>query len=112
MDSQRHLFDVPADVPYLNAGYLGPRLHRVEEAGRAAPAPTARPWETSRGRPAPSGRHPRSSRELLTESRVYVSVRGASIRVSPHVYDDAADVARLLEVLERAQGAAPRPGAA
>ncbi|MDQ3953448.1 MAG: hypothetical protein M3279_10880 [Actinomycetota bacterium] len=40
--------------------------------------------------------------ELLKDANVYVSVRGTSIRVSPHVYNDATDVARLLEVLERA----------
>lgn len=45
MDSQRHLFDIPDDVTYLNAAYLGPRLSTVGDAGRAALARTARPWE-------------------------------------------------------------------
>lgn len=44
MESQRHLFDIPGDVTYLNAAYLGPRLHSVGEAGREALARTARPW--------------------------------------------------------------------
>jgi selenocysteine lyase/cysteine desulfurase len=39
--------------------------------------------------------------DLLKDAGVYVSIRGSSIRVSPHVYNDADDVARLLEVLER-----------
>ena len=39
---------------------------------------------------------------LLKDANVSVSVRGDSIRVSPHVYNDREDVARLLEVLERA----------
>ena len=47
MESQHHLFDIPGDVTYLNAAYLGPRLHRVGEAGQAALARTARPWEIS-----------------------------------------------------------------
>lgn len=47
MDSQRHLFDIPDDVTYLNAAYLGPRLHTVHEAGRVALERTARPWEIS-----------------------------------------------------------------
>lgn len=47
MDSQRHLFDIPEDVTYLNAAYLGPRLHAVEEAGQDALRRTARPWEIS-----------------------------------------------------------------
>ncbi|MDQ3953447.1 MAG: aminotransferase class V-fold PLP-dependent enzyme [Actinomycetota bacterium] len=45
MESQRSLFDIPEDVTYLNAAYLGPRLRSVDAAGRAALARTARPWE-------------------------------------------------------------------
>lgn len=45
MESQRHLFDLPPGVTYLNAAYLGPRLWSVGEAGRDALARTARPWE-------------------------------------------------------------------
>ena len=36
----------------------------------------------------------------LTERRIYVSVRGSSIRVTPHVFNDAGDADRLLAVLE------------
>ncbi|MDQ3957199.1 MAG: aminotransferase class V-fold PLP-dependent enzyme, partial [Actinomycetota bacterium] len=36
---------------------------------------------------------------LLKDAAVHVSVRGSSIRVSPHVYNTAGDIARLLEVL-------------
>jgi len=35
----------------------------------------------------------------LQARRVSVSLRGSAIRVSPHVYNDASDVAALLEVL-------------
>ncbi len=35
----------------------------------------------------------------LAEKRVYVSVRGDSVRVAPHLYNDDRDVDRLLEVL-------------
>lgn len=38
-------------------------------------------------------------REELLRRRVYVSVRGEVIRVSPHVYNDEADVAALTEAL-------------
>lgn len=47
MESQRHLFDIPRDVTYLNAAYLGPRLHSVGEAGKGALARTGRPWTIS-----------------------------------------------------------------
>jgi len=38
----------------------------------------------------------------LAEQRVYVSVRGESLRVSPYVYNTEDDVARLLEALRTA----------
>jgi selenocysteine lyase/cysteine desulfurase len=37
----------------------------------------------------------------LADARVYVSVRGDAIRVSPHVYNGERDAARLLEVLRQ-----------
>jgi selenocysteine lyase/cysteine desulfurase len=37
----------------------------------------------------------------LADERIYVSVRGASIRVTPHVYNSTHDVDRLAEVLLR-----------
>jgi selenocysteine lyase/cysteine desulfurase len=40
--------------------------------------------------------------ERLAEKQVYVSVRGDSLRVTPHVYNDEADIDRLFEVLESA----------
>jgi selenocysteine lyase/cysteine desulfurase len=36
----------------------------------------------------------------LAARKVFVSVRGDSIRVSPHLYNTAADVDRLLEELD------------
>jgi selenocysteine lyase/cysteine desulfurase len=35
----------------------------------------------------------------LAESHVYVSVRGDSIRVSPHLYNTPADIERLFTTL-------------
>jgi selenocysteine lyase/cysteine desulfurase len=39
---------------------------------------------------------------LLREARVFVSIRGDSIRIAPHLYNDGADVDRLFEVLRAA----------
>ncbi len=41
---QRHLFDLPDDVTYLNAAYLGPVPRATAEAGRAAVDAKLRPW--------------------------------------------------------------------
>jgi selenocysteine lyase/cysteine desulfurase len=40
--------------------------------------------------------------ERLAEARVYVSLRGDSIRVAPHLYNDDRDVERFIAVLRRA----------
>lgn len=42
---QRHLFDIPRDVAYLNCAYMSPLLRRVVEAGQGAVARKAHPWE-------------------------------------------------------------------
>jgi selenocysteine lyase/cysteine desulfurase len=40
-------------------------------------------------------------RQQLAQEKIYVSVRGSALRVSPHVYNDMQDFARLAEVLKR-----------
>ncbi|MFL5619185.1 MAG: aminotransferase class V-fold PLP-dependent enzyme [Gemmatimonadaceae bacterium] len=40
--------------------------------------------------------------ERLAEARVFVSVRGDSLRVAPHLYNDERDVERFIAVLRRA----------
>ena len=50
LGDQRHLFDVPTDVAYLNSAYFGPRLKAVTAAGRAAIDLTATPWDVGASR--------------------------------------------------------------
>ncbi len=40
--------------------------------------------------------------QQLVDAQIHVSVRGANLRVSPYVYNDLADVARLLDALAAA----------
>jgi selenocysteine lyase/cysteine desulfurase len=47
----------------------------------------------------PDGLAPEAVRRALAERRIHVSVRGAAVRVSPHVCNDEADLARLAEAL-------------
>jgi selenocysteine lyase/cysteine desulfurase len=44
---------------------------------------------------------PRELPELLAHEKVFVSVRGSSIRVSPHVYNTTEDCDRLIDCLRR-----------
>jgi len=36
----------------------------------------------------------------LVENKIFVSIRGDSIRIAPHIYNDKADIDRLFDVLE------------
>ncbi len=41
---QRHLFDIPEDIAYLNCAYMSPSLTSVTEAGLRALARKGQPW--------------------------------------------------------------------
>jgi|SRR5208283_161574 len=42
---QRHLFDIPDDVAYLNCAYMSPLMKAAFEAGKTGLARKAHPWE-------------------------------------------------------------------
>ncbi len=44
---------------------------------------------------------PRELPEMLAREKVFVSIRGSSIRVTPHVYNTAEDGERLIACLRR-----------
>jgi selenocysteine lyase/cysteine desulfurase len=44
IENQRHLFDIPEDVAYLNCAYMSPLMLSVQEAGRGGIAFKGRPW--------------------------------------------------------------------
>ena len=50
----------------------------------------------------PDGLDPHSLRRSLADRNVAVSVRGDAVRISPHVYNDAADLTALLQALQQA----------
>ena len=47
------------------------------------------------------GAVPKELTETLAREKVFVSVRGSSIRVTPHLYNTREDCARLIECLRR-----------
>jgi selenocysteine lyase/cysteine desulfurase len=49
----------------------------------------------------PAGLQAEAVRAALAAQRIHVSVRGASVRVAPHMCNDEADLLRLAEALER-----------
>jgi len=48
---------------------------------------------------------PRDFPEMLAREKVFVSVRGSSVRVAPHLYSSAADAERLISCLRRTANA-------
>jgi selenocysteine lyase/cysteine desulfurase len=44
---------------------------------------------------------PESLIESLAAERVFVSLRGTSLRITPHIYNSEDDIERLLEVLQK-----------
>ena len=45
LPSQRHLFDIPDDVAYLNCAYMSPLMKSAVEAGKTGLERKMRPWE-------------------------------------------------------------------
>jgi selenocysteine lyase/cysteine desulfurase len=127
---QRNLFDIPDEVAYLNCAYMSPLLKSVTEAGRRGvdsigetigpmvddlasraaeigldTVPTARRARHYVGLRFPGG-VPAGLPGLLAAERVFVSVRGrGALRVTPHVYNDRADLDRLLRAIQSARSA-------
>ena len=52
----------------------------------------------------PAGMDPESCRQHLARLHIHVAVRGASVRVSPHVYNDEGDLERLVDALGSMRG--------
>ena len=48
LGSQRHLFDIPSDIAYLNCAYLSPLLNSVRAAGDRGVSRKAHPWTIER----------------------------------------------------------------
>jgi len=76
-----------------------PLIERARELGFGVERET---WRARHlfGLRMPEGLDLRALRDQLSERRVYVSLRGSALRVSPNVYNDESDVAALVAALE------------
>ncbi len=45
LDNQRHLFDMPVSIHYLNCAFMTPLLKSLVEIGVVAVHQKSRPWE-------------------------------------------------------------------
>lgn len=86
--------DIAATLAPLTDAVAGMAAAR----GMAAPAPHARVGHYIGIRPP---RMPADIAERLAAERVHVSRRGDNIRVSPHLFNDMADIERLFAALDK-----------
>lgn len=47
ISNQRHLFDMPDDIAYLNCAYMSPLMHSVQDSAKSGMRYKARPWTYS-----------------------------------------------------------------
>jgi selenocysteine lyase/cysteine desulfurase len=86
-------------------GIAAPAVARLREAGFGVADDDLRAANLF-GVALPPGLQPETVRAALAARRIHVSVRGAAVRVAPHVCNDEADLMRLAEALvEIARGA-------
>jgi selenocysteine lyase/cysteine desulfurase len=90
-------------VPYVHdrLAELTSLIAREAETLGCSVAPESERVSHMLGLQLPGG-PPNGLTERLAAARVFVSVRGASIRVAPHLYNDGRDVMRFVDVLRDA----------
>lgn len=87
-----------ANMQAYCAALSAPHIERWLEAGYSLEAPAHRAAHLF-GLQLPDRLGPTRLAASLAERRIYVSVRGAAIRVSPNVYNDRNDLEALTEIL-------------
>ena len=90
----------PARIQAYCAGLTAELFDGVRALGYTVEAPEYRGAHLF-GLRAPAGTDITAIGERLRDRKVHVSLRGSAIRVAPHVYNDARDVAALLDALAR-----------
>jgi selenocysteine lyase/cysteine desulfurase len=86
-----------------------PLVERVRTLGYTVEDPEFRGAHLF-GLRAPAGTDITAIADRLRARKVYVSLRGSAIRVSPHVYNDAPDVEALMVALEQGGSSEPPQG--
>jgi selenocysteine lyase/cysteine desulfurase len=77
---------------------IGPAIAELQERGYRVEEER---WRSPHliGVRLPGGRDPREVSRSLERRRVAVSIRGSAVRISPNVYNDASDLAALVEAM-------------
>lgn len=96
----------PEQIQIYCEALLKPHLPELEALGISI---ESFPWRASHlfGLRLPEGADIFTVKKVLEARQVYVSLRGDAVRVSPHVYNDEADMAALVSALS--EGLRSRP---
>lgn len=97
LGSQRHHFDIPRDVCYLNAAAWSPLPLAVQQAGLAGVARKARPWELAPDLPARQHARARQAAAGL------INAEASDIALIPSVSYGVASAGKFLDVPEGAR---------
>jgi selenocysteine lyase/cysteine desulfurase len=89
---QRHLFDIPDDVAYLNCAYMSPLMKAALEAGTAGLARKAHPWEIT------SDKFFTGSEEFRATAAPLVGASPGDIAIVPSASYGIATAARNLPI--------------
>ncbi len=92
-----HEWTVPAIQAYC-VQLIEPVVQAAQQYGWDVEGPAGRAGHLL-GVRLPAGTDFKALEHRLRERRVIVAMRGHSIRISPHVYNDEADIAALIQVL-------------
>lgn len=91
---QRHLFDIPDEITYLNCAYFSPLLHKVREAGHLGVDRKRHPWKVG---PDDFFTQSEQARELFAQ---LIDSNVEDIAIIPAVSYGIAVAAALVEVHE------------
>lgn len=92
LPSQRHLFDIPRDVCYLNSASYSPLPLKTLEAGRAAVGRKGRPWKLE------AGFAERQHERARTAAARLINADAADVALISSVSYGVATAARLLTI--------------
>ncbi len=91
---QRHLFDIPDDIAYLNCAYFSPLMQKVREAGHLGVDRKSQPWKVG---PEDFFTESEQARELFAQ---LIDANAADVAIIPAVSYGIAVAAGLVEVNE------------
>ena len=91
---QKHLFDIPDEITYLNCAYFSPQLNKIRDAGYAGVKRKSHPWKVG---PEDFFTESEHARELFSQ---FIGANADDVAIIPAVSYGIAVAAELVAVKE------------